>query len=143
MSALADTQSPLLFGLMAIEAFVGKYASAWLLLSCAAAMIVAFVGLYRLKVWGLIPNVVANVVIAVLAMGHVLGIPPLLRILFVSTAVLQLIVPIPTLFTVHTQLPFPLRLGPHKRRIASLEVVSVLMMLSLSCFLSGARLLRL
>jgi hypothetical protein len=55
-------------------------------------------GLYRLKIWGLGLNIVANVLIAGMALGGVLDLPDVLANLLAATAVAQLFIPAPLLF---------------------------------------------
>jgi|GEM_PF-1216698 len=90
--ALADTQSLMFFGGMT---FVddGNFGG----LLCAAVMTVAVVGLFRLKVWGVALNLVANLAVAGLAVTDVLDLPDPIVGALVTTAVLQLALPIPLL----------------------------------------------
>lgn len=100
--ALADTLSLLLFGLLALSKSGDNPV---LLLSCAAAMIVGFVGLYNMKPWGLVSNLVLNVAIAALALTGSLGVDDEIVALFTITAALQLLVPMPMLVSVLTRRP--------------------------------------
>jgi len=60
--------------------------------ACGMAMVVAVVGLYRLRVWGLACNVGANLVIATLAVtGRLLGVPPAIAWMLAATALVQLV----------------------------------------------------
>jgi hypothetical protein len=94
--ALADTQSLLLFGGVQVEdTYMATRAVPTL--ACAALMLVALVGLYRLKVWGLVLNIVANLVIAGLAFSSVLDLPPPIVAALCTTAVVQLLLPAPLL----------------------------------------------
>lgn len=63
----------------------------------ALVMVVALVGLYRIKVWGLVLNIGANVLIATLAMAGVFDIPPIIAFGLAATALAQLLLPIPLL----------------------------------------------
>lgn len=91
--ALADTQSLALFGGLHLEH--GRVAAATPLLVCAGVMVIATLGLYRLQVWGLVLNIVANVVIAGLALCGALEVPWLLAASLATTAVIQLALPMP------------------------------------------------
>lgn len=90
--ALADTQSLALFGTIQLENGSGLP-----ILACAALMGVALFGLYRLRVWGLALNIVANVLIASLALTDVLDLPPPIVFALCSTAAVQLALPAPLL----------------------------------------------
>ena len=93
--ALADTQSLLLFGTLEASEHSGLDLESGLMLGSAAFMVVAMVGLFRLRVWGLALNIVANVVIAILAATDCYDLPDPLVYALVTTAVLQLLLPIP------------------------------------------------
>ncbi|EDM75321.1 hypothetical protein PPSIR1_01057 [Plesiocystis pacifica SIR-1] len=58
-------------------------------LACALTMIVAIVGLYRLRVWGFVAVVLANLAIAGLALGGLLNYDPGFSAAFAVTAVIQ------------------------------------------------------
>lgn len=91
--ALADTQSLALFGGLHLEN--GQTAAGAPLLMCAGVMVIAILGLYRLQVWGLVLNIVANLLIAGLALCGALAIPSLLAASLATTAVIQLALPMP------------------------------------------------
>jgi hypothetical protein len=91
--ALADTQSLALFGVLRLER--SHHDEAAPLLACAGLMVAALVGLYRLRLWGLVLNVVANVAIAALALADALEVPRLLAWALATTAVIQLALPVP------------------------------------------------
>ncbi|WP_428265643.1 hypothetical protein [Haliangium sp.] len=91
--ALADTQSLLLFGGMTAL----DYSPSFLPLVCAVVMIVAVIGLFRLAVWGLALNLLANLAIAALGLCGVLGLPEPIVAALVTTAALQLLLPLPLL----------------------------------------------
>ncbi len=91
--ALADTQSLLLFG--GISAM--NHDPSVLPLVCASVMLLAVVGLYRLAVWGLALNLVANAAIAGLGLAGMLEVPDPIVGALVATAVLQLALPMPLL----------------------------------------------
>ncbi len=91
--ALADTQSLTLFGILQLDR--GDGSTAYPLLACAGLMIVALYGLYRLRLWGLVLNIVANVVIAGLALTGSLDLPNPLIYALCTTATVQLLLPAP------------------------------------------------
>jgi len=127
--ALADTQSLLLFVLVSLKNQSGT-ADANFLTGCAIAMVVAFVGLYRLAWWGIVGNIAANVAVAVLALGGGLGLPPAIVAMLVTTAVLQLVVPIPMLVSILRRKPLPVRLAPSHRATITVVVVTALILLA-------------
>jgi hypothetical protein len=76
------------------------YMHSWSVLAMVPAMVIGVVGLLQLRVWGLIVSLATNAAIAVLALTHVLALPSPLRELFVGSAVLQLVVPLPMLVAI-------------------------------------------
>lgn len=93
--ALADTQSLLLFGSIVATDRSGHGIEAALMLGSAAVMVVALIGLFRLRVWGLALNLIANITIAALAAADCYELPDALVYALVCTAVLQLLLPLP------------------------------------------------
>ena len=71
-----------------------------LLLGSAAAMLVAVRGLLRLKMWGLIACIAANLAVAALAISGAFGIQGFLAVGLAITAVAQLVLPLPLLRTI-------------------------------------------
>ncbi|HUJ61846.1 MAG TPA: hypothetical protein VLX92_25250 [Kofleriaceae bacterium] len=63
-------------------------------------MIVGVIGLLRLRTWGLIVSMIANATIVVLAAAGVLTLPTPLRQLFIGSAALQLIIPLPMIVSI-------------------------------------------
>lgn len=63
----------------------------------ALVMTVAIFGLYRIKVWGLALNIIANVLIATLALCGVFELPEVIALGLAATAVAQLLLPLPLL----------------------------------------------
>ncbi len=63
-------------------------------------MIAGVIGLLRMRTWGLIVSLCTNLSIAILAVSRVLFLPGPMRALFIGTAVLQLLVPIPMLIAI-------------------------------------------
>jgi len=63
----------------------------------AVVMLVALHGLYRLRLWGLVLNIIANVLIAGLALSGVFDIPEVIALGLAATAVAQLFLPLPLL----------------------------------------------
>lgn len=92
--ALADTGSLLFYGGITIEES-GAWTAPLPFFACAAAMMVAVHGLYRLRLWGLALNIVANVVIAGIAVAGLLDLPDVLAYGLAATALVQLLIPVP------------------------------------------------
>jgi hypothetical protein len=88
--ALADTQSLALFGTIQLDHGDGVGT-----LACAVLMGVALFGLYRLQVWGVVLNIVANVLIATLAFTEVLDLPEPIVFALCTTAAIQVMLPLP------------------------------------------------
>ncbi|MCA9709974.1 MAG: hypothetical protein KDK70_29315, partial [Myxococcales bacterium] len=107
--------------------------SALVLLACAALMIVALVGLYRLRVWGLVLNIAANLLIAGLAIADVLDVPGVVQAALCTTAVVQLVLPVPLLIAMaRGRAPEP-RTTPHPGWAFAMPAL-VLGMLGLSLY---------
>lgn len=90
--ALADAQSLALFGGLRLE---HEFADAAPLLGCAALMLVALVGLFYLRTWAVVLNIFANLMIAGLACTGQLELPNPIILGLCSTAIVQLVLPIP------------------------------------------------
>lgn len=89
---LADTWALVFYSAVLSEA--------GLMLVCAAVMAVALFGLFRMKVWGLALCIAANLVIAALALDSAFDLPAVLSWGLVSTATLQLLLPVPLILTI-------------------------------------------
>jgi hypothetical protein len=121
--ALADTLSLVVWGFL----LATKSSTTWqgvVLLVGAVAMGVAFIGLYRAKTWGIVANVGTNLIVAAVALSGVL--PRLkdeLVVLLCCTAAIQLLVPVPMLWTLVKGKP-PVTLRAWHKRWAMRAVVS-------------------
>lgn len=122
--ALADTQSLALFGGLRLGR---SLAAAAPLLACAALMVVAIVGLYRLRVWGLVVNIAANLLIAGLALAGALEVPRLLAWALATTALVQLALPLPLIVAILRGRP-PAATAASPLRAALIPVVVVALM---------------
>jgi len=58
------------------------------------------IGLLRLRTWGLLVSVACNVVVAVLAAADLLGVADKVRWIFIGSAVVQLLIPLPMWLTI-------------------------------------------
>jgi len=63
-------------------------------------MAIGVLGLIRLRTWGLIVNALTNAAIVVLVGAGVLPLPSPLRQLFIASAAIQLVVPLPMLIAI-------------------------------------------
>lgn len=101
--ALADAEALLLWGAVALHddcsCFCTSAAVRWSkagpLFASALVMFVACIGVYRLRLWGLLLNTIANVVIAVAALAGWLCLPGPIRWGLAATALAQLVLPLP------------------------------------------------
>jgi hypothetical protein len=84
---------------------------------------VAVAGLFRLRTWGLIAALAANVLVATFALTHRLPTSHLMQKLFACTAILQLVVPVPMLVTIlRRRAPGPDRWQSARGKAATLGV---------------------
>lgn len=99
--ATADAMTLLFAGLVSMEVgaydFVTFAPGSIPTLIAGLVMVLAVFGLYRLRVWALVLNLVANVVIAYLAFSGVLGLSVPVAIALTSTAIIQTLLPVPVL----------------------------------------------
>jgi hypothetical protein len=118
--SLADTMTLLLFAAIHLED--GK-PEALLLVACAAGLVGSFIGLYRLRAWGLVANVITNVVIAFLALVDAFDLPDGAPAMIVATAALQLVVPFPIVYSIVRGRPLELKIGARTRRIVGYATI--------------------
>ncbi len=105
--AIADLQTLLMWGAMAttssshhIEVFrIGMFTG-------AAVMFVAIIGVYRLKMWGILLNLAANVAIATFAI-FASEVPPPIAWTLSATALMQFLLPIPMLISLSRKTATP------------------------------------
>jgi hypothetical protein len=93
--AMADTGALLWLGL-GNAMFEGDPS----LLLLVPFMIAGVIGLLRLRTWGLIVSMASNVALVTLALCNVIYLPHPVRSLFIATALLQLLVPLPMLVSI-------------------------------------------
>lgn len=136
--ALADTQSLALFGGLRLER--GQFDDATPLLACAGLMVLALVGLYRLRLWGLVLNLVANVVIAALALAGRLDVPEELAWALATTAAIQLALPLPLVKAI-VRGRAPAATESRASTVAAVCAIALLMFAAVAGLVSGGRLL--
>jgi len=134
--ALADAQAFLVFALVDVDRLNRNVPSLSLL--CAAALVVAGVGLYRLKVWGLLACVLGNATIVALIGSDYLPVPAPLSWAYFGTSALQIILAAPILATM-LGAPPPQRRAPRSlgRVVGPVLAIVVLMALATHSFLLG------
>jgi hypothetical protein len=93
--ALADAQSLSLFGALELENFHPARPVALEYFALAAGLIVAIVGIYRLRVWGLVLGAFTWVALATAALAGWLELPTGLAAAFVATSAVQLVLAAP------------------------------------------------
>lgn len=71
---------------------------------CTALMLVGVFGLYRLKTWGLIVNLISNLAIAWLTGTNALDVGPF-KLVFITTALLQILVSLPVWISIVRKRP--------------------------------------
>ncbi len=67
------------------------------LMACSAVMVGAVLGIYRLRTWALLLNLVANIGIAYFAMSGAIGLTLPVATALATTAMMQLMLPVPIL----------------------------------------------
>jgi hypothetical protein len=118
--AMADTGAMLWLGLVTLLRHDCR------LILMVPLMAAGIVGLLRLRMWGLLAGLAANILVATLAATRVLGLPDPLRGLFIGTALLQLLVPLPMLVAIVRRRPPPSNRWPRaKRAIATATIVAI------------------
>ncbi|MEX1368094.1 MAG: hypothetical protein AB1Z98_33500, partial [Nannocystaceae bacterium] len=66
--------------------------------ACGLAMVIAVIGLYRMRGWGLLANVVVSLTVGAAALtGYLAGVPRPFALVFASTAAAQLLLLVPLL----------------------------------------------
>jgi hypothetical protein len=113
--AMADTLTLILFGFLELDDGDPEGA---LLLICAVAMVIGFVGLYRAKMWGFIANLVTNLAVAAIALSGVAKLDDEMVALLAATAILQLLVAAPVGLVALRRQPLPALLNARQRRFA-------------------------
>jgi hypothetical protein len=121
--ALADAQTCLLL------AVVGKTAFSWFFYLSTLALVVGFVGLYRLALWGV---VITMTTATVLSAGMLLGVLQMheASVPFGFVFGAQVVAPLPMLYSLATKLPLP-QLNPRFRSKAASAFILAVMLLGL------------
>ncbi len=105
--AMADTIALLFYGGITLTDHPyhdwSTLVDAGMFLGAASVMGVAIAGLFRLKLWALALNIVANVAIAGLAITGTFDIPGVIAAGLAATAIAQLLLPLPLLKRIFTR----------------------------------------
>jgi hypothetical protein len=97
----------------------------WSVLMMLPPMLAGVIGLLQLRTWGLIVSLTTNLAIAILAKAHVLDLVSPLRELFIGSALLQMLVPLPMIVAiVRGRAPSP-DAWRRVKRIAPIVVIAV------------------
>jgi hypothetical protein len=110
-----------------------------ILLLAAAVVLFGIVGLYRLRVWGLVVGAVSALGLIALAMSDVCGLEPPLPQSLVATSAIQLLLPVPIIAAiVRGRAPAP---SPPSfaARLAPQAVVALLVLVSVTVVWAGVR----
>jgi hypothetical protein len=76
------------------------FAHRYSVLAIVPFMILGVIGLLQLRTWGLSVGIVTNLAIVILAATGVLDLPGPLRSLFIGSAALQLVIPLPMIVSI-------------------------------------------
>lgn len=96
----------------------------WSVLMMVPPMILGVIGLLRLRTWGLFVSVATNAAIATLASTGVLNLPGPVRQLFICSAILQMVVPLPMIVAILRKQPPSADAWRRSRAIAPMVIVS-------------------
>lgn len=125
--AIADAQT---FGLFAYLDGAGSQAAPYYV-AAAAALLVGFVGLYRLALWGVVVNMVACGLLALAVVGGIAHVDRELVLPILLLTTLQLVVPVPMIRALVTKKPSP-PLPRRARAVAGSIAVAAVAVLSLA-----------
>lgn len=124
--ALADTATLLFWGGLVLEASSAEWALLPYFFGSGALMLLALYGLYSLRVWGFLLNMIANVVVATFA-WLVPDMPTAIAACLSATAAAQLVVGLPFLRGLATREERPWLPASVTRAIAAGVVVGVML----------------
>lgn len=144
--AMADAQSLLLFGALEMTDPPNHLGHASLTdalpLSLALPLLVAVVGLYRLRLWGLVLDLAASAALAAFAATGTLELPKPLLVAYVATAAAQWLVALPLLVALARRRAPSSRPSLQKRAfVATALLIGAMVGTSLyAAFIAGSRL---
>jgi hypothetical protein len=146
--AMADAQSLLLFGALEVTEPRQHYLAHTLSrealpLVLALPLLLSVIGLYRLRLWGLLLNLAASLTLALASLTEVLELPRPLRIAYVVTATAQWLVSLPLLLAlIRHRAPAERPSLEQRGYAATVLLVGAMVTLSLVCsFVMHARLI--
>lgn len=106
-------------------------------------MVAGVVGLLQLRTWGLVVGLVANLTIVILAATGVLNLPSPLRQLFIGSAALQMVVPLPMIVSIlRGRAPRPDAWRRTKAIVPAVVVLAIAALCLYACLLHHGPLLR-
>jgi hypothetical protein len=100
--ALADAQTLMLFGSLSLAGPWPHTTSGVSLLVLSGALLASIVGIYLMRVWGLLFNIAACVGIIVAVVAGAFYLPTLIQAAFIATAALQLLLLFPLFLALFT-----------------------------------------
>jgi hypothetical protein len=142
--AMADAQSLLLFGALQLterHPFVVSLARQALPIGVAALLFVSVIGLYRLRLWGLLLDLVASLALALLALTSTLDLPSPLLVAYIVTAAAQWLVAAPLMIAlIRRRAPTP---RPSLQKLSfglTTLLIAGMIAISITCAIRDARL---
>jgi hypothetical protein len=124
--ALADAQTLLFFAGLHYSDRSFRYEHTWLLfLGAACALVVGFVGLYRLRLWGVIVTMVTAVSLALGLLMDLVHTEKDIRTALVVLACAQILAPIPMFFSIVTDKRLPAPSPRVRSAMATVAVVGI------------------
>lgn len=124
--AMADAGAFTWFG-VGNAMFEGSYS----VLLVVPAMAAGVIGLLRLRTWGLVVSLATNLAVAILAATGVLALPGPVRPLFIGSAVLQLLVPLPMIVAIVRRRPPAAEAWSRVRVLAPMLIIVAIAALAL------------
>jgi hypothetical protein len=124
--AMADAGAFAWFGIGS-----AMFDQSWSVLIVVPFMLAGVIGLLRLRTWGLFVSLATNLAIAILAATGVLNLPSPLRQLFIGSAILQMIIPLPMLVAIIRKQPPRPMAWPRARTLAPVVIVCAVVGLAL------------
>lgn len=123
--ALADALTLLLVGTLSADSYSHR-TSAYLFFAAALALVVGFVGLYRLALWGVLVTMGTALTLAVVLGAELVSTDSDFRAPLLIVSAIQLATPLPMLYSLAARRPLP-ALSPRLRSmLADVVVVAVM-----------------
>jgi hypothetical protein len=137
--AMADAQSLLLFGSIRMTELSAVRANAPMI-ATALALLIAVIGLYRLRLWALALTLVSNLALTLVALYAPGDLPKPMRVAYVASALAQWLVSLPLLFALaRRRAPVARRSIERTAQLGAALLIVLMMGTSLACALSHHR----